>query len=69
MLLAICIKYGNRIAIGNPDHAPGKRFGLNRARQKKKNDEADQNRFGSRPSCTAQYSKITQPITGMKLSN
>ena len=34
VLLAICIKHGNRIAIGNPDHATGKRFGLNRAPQK-----------------------------------
>ena len=32
VLLAICIKHGNRIAIGNPDHATGKRFSLNRTR-------------------------------------
>ncbi len=31
--------------------------------------EADQYLFGSRPSCTAQYSKMAQPINGMKLSN
>lgn len=34
VLLAVGIEHGYRVAIGNPDHATGKRFGLNRASQK-----------------------------------
>lgn len=69
VLLAVGIEDGYRIAIGNPDHAPGKRFGMNRARQENEKEKAHQNRFGSRPSCTAQYSSTIQPMIGRKLSS